>query len=142
MENFKKGDFIRLKDLSKYHIERVYGSEVNIFEIKNIGPDYVEIKDCKTQLKISNIEPIPINGKDDFNIYYNPVIAADSLLPGESSKPRQTDYSYYLDAFKRCTYKDKTFYELVIKKKFKYVHEIQHFLLKQVDTSELYINAL
>lgn len=43
MSDFKIGDFIRLKNVSAYQIDRISDREINIFEIANISPTHVEI---------------------------------------------------------------------------------------------------
>jgi hypothetical protein len=53
MGNFRKGDFIRLKDLDRWPINRISGKEINVFEINNIEPEYVEIINCKEKIPIS-----------------------------------------------------------------------------------------
>lgn len=109
MEDFRIGDFIRLKNLAKCQIDRLSSSEINIFEINNIEPEYVEINNTKAKIPISEIEPIPINGIADFRFYYNPIIAAFFIEDGEPIPIKQVDRSYYLEAFKKHTYKGKNF---------------------------------
>ncbi|HJV78659.1 MAG TPA: hypothetical protein VJ602_09765, partial [Paludibacter sp.] len=72
MEQFREGDFIRLKNLANYQIDRISVGEVNIFEILVKEDNYVEVRGCESKILISDIEPIPVNGKDDLKIYYHP----------------------------------------------------------------------
>lgn len=52
------------------------------------------------------------------------------------------DHSYYLDAFERTLYNDKTLKQHVQERGLKYVHEVQHFLEDALDERELFINAM
>jgi hypothetical protein len=96
---YKLGDFIRLKHIEKWQINRISGKKHNIFEISNIAPKYVEINNCKEKIPISEIEPIPINGKDDFKIYYDPIVAASLVFPSDPIPIHKTNYSYYFESF-------------------------------------------
>lgn len=142
MENFRKGDFIRLKDLDKWQINRISGKEINVFEIERISPEYVEIINCKEKIPISEIEPIPINGIADFRIYYDPIIAASIIFPGDPIPIHKKDYSYYYDAFERHTYNGKNLKDLVKEKNLEYVHDVQNFLRREFKKSELRIDAI
>ena len=129
MEDFRKGDFIRLKNVAKHQIDRVSGSKINIFEINNIEPEYVEVNNCKEKIPISEIESIPINGRDDFEIYYDPIMMAHIVLPNEPIPISRRDYSYYYDTFKNCRSEGKNYQEIIKEQGLLYVHQIQHFLL-------------
>ena len=124
---YREGDFIRLKDISEYNINRLNGFDVNVFEIINIEDDIYRLNGYSVTVLSSEIEPIPINGKDDFDIYYDPQIAA-SISPRKKMSSYRKDFTYYYDAFER-SYKDaKNFKEIINDRGYKYVHEIQHFL--------------
>lgn len=141
MEKFRKGDFIRLKNLAKYPIDRIFGKEVNIFEILIIEDNYVEVRSCKSKILISDIEPIPINGKDDFQIYYSTYKMATYVNPCDQAPDTKIDKSYYYDAFKRINnYLGKNYQEIMKEQGFQYVHEIQHYLNDELDHQRLEIN--
>ena len=142
MSDFRTGDFIRLKNINLYKIDRVYGGAVNIFEISNINSKNVEIHSCKQRIPFSEIEPIPVNGVDDFQIYYDPITTAHFVGNDEAIPEKQTDKSYYLETFKNCHYKGETYYQLINKRNLKYVHEIQNFLRTEFQISRLRIAAL
>jgi len=131
MENFRKGDFIRLKDLDRWQVNSISGKTINVFEINNIEPKYVEIKNCKEKIPISEIEPIPINGRDDSKIYYDPIIAASIVFTGDSIPISKKDYSYYYDSFKKYSTDSKNYQELVKEQNLNYVHQVQHFLFEK-----------
>jgi len=140
MEAFKIGDFIRLKSMSKYDINRLIGININVFKIEKIEKDHVEVEDCKDKILFADIDPIPINGIDDINIYYDPIVCASYVAPNEPAPICNTDYSYYFDAFKKNIYREKNFQELVQERKLEFVHEVQHFLIENFHDSRLFIH--
>jgi disulfide oxidoreductase YuzD len=142
MQSFRKGDFIRLKKMSDYKIDRFINKEVNVFEIIVIKDEYVVISNCQSKIPLSDIEPILINGIDDLNIYYDPIICASCIAPYEKAPVSKKDCSYFFESFKRHTYKDKNFQEIIKDLGYKYVHEVQHFLFDELNKRKLTINAL
>ena len=132
MKNFRNGDFIRLKNLEQYKIDRFSGRQINIFEINNIEDKYLDVNNCHEKILITEIESIPINGIDDFEIYYDPILAASIVLPNDDAPIHRKDKSYYYEKFERCFDTDnKSFQELIKEQGLQYVHEVQHFLFDQ-----------
>ncbi|MEL7585313.1 MAG: hypothetical protein AAGU19_01280 [Prolixibacteraceae bacterium] len=142
MEKFEEGDFIRLKNMDKYQVGRFLNMDVNIFEITSIKDESVEVKQVIGKIPVSEIEPIPINGKDDLQIYYDPIIMASIIGPYDPVPVHKKDYSYYYESFKRNFYEDKDFQELIKEKGLRYVHEVQHFLFDQFQDDGLKIHAI
>jgi hypothetical protein len=140
MEEFKIGDFIKLKNVLKHQIDRLTSGDINVFKIESIDYEYVQVEDCNEKLQLSDIEPIPINGIDDINIYYDPIMCAPYVGKNGKEPLINTDYSYYFDAFKRCFIEDNNFQELVHKKNLTFVHEVQHFLTNESIDNRLMIN--
>lgn len=141
MENFKKGDFIRLKNISKWNTGRILHTDVNIFEIEDINGPIVKIKNCVEQIPFAEIEPIPIDGVSDFNIYYDPIVAASIVPLGHEVPRRSRDTTYYYTKFSKSVYESKNFQQLVEENGFKFVHEIQHWLWDEFKDRGLKINA-
>jgi hypothetical protein len=141
MEAFKQGDFIRLRNIAAFHIERYSKETINIFEILSIEAEYASVIDINSKIPLSEIEPISINGKDDLKIYYSPIVMASIVEPGAPLPIRNKDYSYYYDKFLRCTYKGKNYQELIRERDLKYVHEVQHFLLDEHNCKGLKIRT-
>ena len=141
MEKFRNGDFIRLKNLANYQIDRISGEEENIFEILIKEDNYVEVRNCKSKIPISDIEPIPVNGKADLQIYYYPTnLMATYVNPGDSASVTKIDKSYYYDLFERIPYLGKNYQEIMKEQGFQYVHEIQHYLFDELDREKLMID--
>jgi len=140
MEDFRIGDFIRLKNLKQYLIDRI-NEDVNIFEISSIVDGNVELFKCKGKIHISDIDAIPVNGKDDFQIYfYDDKIMATYVNPNDSPPVSKIDKSYYYDLFERIIYHGKNYQELIEEQGLQYVHEIQHYLFDELDREKLMID--
>jgi hypothetical protein len=147
MKNFRKGDFVSLKEpnficlenFNGFYIQRFSRDKVKILEITNIESDSVELKFCNKKVPLSDIKEIKINGKDDLRIYYDPIIMAPIIGINDPVPEHKSDYTYYYDSFKRCKDGNKNFQELIQEKGFKYVHEVQHFLFDKYQDEGLKI---
>lgn len=140
---FQKWDFVRLRNPNLYPDNRLLDKGVNIYFIMEIKDQFAKVSNHEVFIPLDELEPIPINGVDDARIYYDPIIAAGTYLPNEHPKSIKTDYSYYLDHFKRCLdTKGKSFYEVVQDNGYKYVHEVQHYLKGVGQENRLEIKAI
>ena len=102
-----------------------------MFRVSKINKDGTVILDTiEGPVCFEHIEPIPVNGSDDRDIYYDPFIAASFIGSDGLKSALTTDYSYYLEHFKRNTFEgeEETLYDKCMKQKFRYVHEVQHWL--------------
>ncbi len=127
--DYKTGDFVMLKDVQKFSDNRPLHRNFNVFEISEILSDGFRLKYIGETVSKDDVLPIPVNGEDDRWIYYDPIIAAAVVRPGDDLPCHSTDYTYYLNAFARSYAKDgKSLQELVREKGFIFVHEIQHYL--------------
>lgn len=138
-DSFEAGDFVRFVNAERVK-PNIFGHIINVFKIKSIDGSTITLYDVDTPVDLVDIMPILIDGVEDRWIYYRPIIAASIVLPGQPIPTHTTDYSYYLDALKRCTYKDTTFYEMIMEQQLKYVHEVQHFLRNIAHSDDLKIN--
>jgi len=143
IEPFKVGDIIRLKDVNKFTNSRLLNKDVNAFEILVIEDDYIKLTFHEDLIPSNEILPIPINGVDDIRIYFDPIIAAGTYFHNQNAKPHITDYSYYMEHFKRFFIQNKNnyLYDIIIKKGFKFVHEIQHYMREEQHGKALKIHA-
>ena len=140
------GDFVRIKDsvyqkLLTEHLDNILYSE-NIFTIGNIS-DGGQIMTRETSIPFSfdDIEAVLIDGKEDAIVYYDPIIMASYVAPGQPVPVHETDHSYYLDHFKRCYDTRKvSFYETVENQGFQFVHEVQHWLKDKMHDDRLMLN--
>lgn len=138
--NYRKGDLIRILEPETKKIDRIYNKQINIFVIDKIEGDVVSLKDYQDALTTAAIEPIPIDGTSDFNIYYDPIIAASIVAYGEGIPIHHTNYTYYLERFKSCFLEEKSFHQLIQERDLKYVHQIQHFLIDEFNDYGLKAN--
>lgn len=132
-EKYEIGDFIKLKDRRKFIIDRYDPLEVNIYEITFLSEDFIKIKDCIEVIPFNEIEPIPINGQDDYFIYYDPIVMASVLRPGEIPPIHRTNYDYFMNRFQNCKFENTQYLDVFKGDEFKYVHQIQHYLRKYND---------
>lgn len=129
MEDFRIGDIVRIRG-NKLHSElRLIDWRPLIFKITDIDGERVKLEYHSDFIPISDIEGVPVNGVDDADIYYDPVIMASFVQFNEPAPVHRTDYTYFLEAFERCSYKDTSFKDLLAPYGFKTVHEIQHFFI-------------
>lgn len=137
-------DLVRIKDdyRKRYSSLSKYDS---IFSVSKINKDGTIILDTiEEPVCFEHIEPIPINGSDDIDIYYDPFIAASFIGSDGLKSALTTDYSYYLEDFKQNTSEgeEETLYDKCMKQKFRYVHEVQHWLRDMYGWDRLFVRRL
>lgn len=141
MEPFVVGDYVRLKEMTydKQSPKLYYIN--NVFKIAALDFNNIKLAGIDSELDMSEVEPIPIDGSADKDLYYNPIVAGSIIAPGGSIPVHKTDYSYYMDQMKRN--KDshgKTFYDEIQKNNCQYVHEVQHFLRKKIGEDRIMLH--
>lgn len=140
------GDFVRIKDsvyqkILAEHPDNIIYNE-NIFTIGNISDGgQIITRESNRPLSFDDIEAVLIDGKEDAIIYYDPILMASYVASGQPVPVHNTDYSYYMDHFKRCYDSRKvSFYEMVEKQGFQFVHEVQHWLKDEIHDNRLMLN--
>ena len=140
-EPFMKGDIVSLKNPDRYKKENDFHDyQLNLYKIVSFKGDAVKLAGVFDWVSKSELRPITVNGSDDRWIYYDPIVMASIVFPGDPVPVHSTDYTYYLKAFEHCKDGTKTFKELIEKEHLGYVHEIQHFLRKHYNHDFLMIN--
>lgn len=141
-EPFKTGDIVKLKHPENYKkTDDIYGYSINLYKIISIKGDDVKLEGVQEMVPTSELLPVAIDGNEDRWIYYDPMIAASIVFPGDDVPAHHTDYSYYMEAFEHSfDDKNRSFKELVTKARCVYVHEVQHFLRKRFNNDYLKIN--
>lgn len=128
--NFKKNDIVRLRNEYFDKIKSKLFFPQNIFFIDKFLDDgeFVLLRNVDITVPSSEIRPVKIDGEEDRFIYYDPVIAADVVRPGEVIKCRHVDRNeYYLQKMKTCfDSKGQSYYDILNEEHFVYVHELQH----------------
>lgn len=140
-EDFKVGDIVKLKHPSEYKRgSDSHGYGTNLYKIREINGDVARLASVSKAVPMSELLPVAVDGVEDRWIYFDPVIAASIVFPGDEVPSHHTDYSYYLEAFEHCNDGKKSYKEIVEKEHLLYVHEIQHYLRKHHQADDLKIN--
>lgn len=139
---YQRNDIVKLGD-SKFDAlkDQLWFSD-NAFVIAEVGMDgTVSLNELDEPISISEIMPLSISKKHAGNVYYDPIIAASIIGPDDEIPVHSTDYSYFMDALGRVTEEDgMTLRALVEEQKFKYVHEVQHWLRGRYETDDLKVH--
>ena len=104
MDAIKKGDFVRLRDSIYQQKIDFLIFKVNAFVVDSIGqnPDEtIKLKGIENEVSVRDVEAIPIDGIHDLCIYYDPFVAASYVGADGHVPTYNTDYSYFIDHFKK-----------------------------------------
>lgn len=144
METIKEGDFVRLHDNVYQQKIDSLNFNVNAFVVESIGRnpnDTIKLKGIENELSVGDVEAIPIDGIHDLCIYYAPFIAASYVGADGHVPAYNTDYSYFIDHFKKVQVDSKgTLYGEMKKTNVQFVHEVQHWLSSELNDNGLKIN--
>lgn len=144
MDAIKKGDFVRLRDSIYQQKIDFLIFKVNAFVVDSIGqnPDEtIKLKGIENEVSVGDVEAIPIDGIHDLCIYYDPFVAASYVGADGHVPAYNTDYSYFIDHFKKVQVDGKsTLYDEMEKANVQFVHEVQHWLSSEFNDYGLKIN--
>lgn len=144
MDAIKKGDFVRLRDSIYQQKIDFLIFKVNAFVVDSIGqnPDEtIKLKGIENGVSVRDVEAIPIDGIHDLCIYYDPFVAASYVGADGHVPTYNTDYSYFIDHFKKVQVDGKsTLYGEMEKANVQFVHEVQHWLSSEFNDYGLKIN--
>lgn len=142
MIDYQRNDIVKLSNPKFEEIKGQLWYSDNAFVIAEVGQDdLASLKEFDAPIPVSEIQPLLISKKCAGNVYYDPVIAAsvaslDDVIPVYSA-----DYTYFMDSFKRVMEEDGSILLThVEEQKFKYVHEVQHWLRKRYGSDDLKIH--
>jgi len=130
----RNGDIVKMKDIyfEKYKSEypdRIYFSENLFTVVSKFDKQQLQLGEFHRHVPLSVLEAVLIDGKEDAVVYYDPVIAASVVAKGKPVPAHHTDYSYFMDHFKKCQYDDElTYFDKVNEQNLQFVHEVQHWL--------------
>ena len=143
MEPFEKGDYVKFVDsVYEAYTKAVYYSD-NVFKIvKVLNDGSLKLADIEVAVPRENIEAIPIDGIHDSNIYYDPIIAASYVEPGQPVPVHHSQSGrYYLDGLANTRLENKkTLKQIVEEHDCWFVHEVQHCLREIVNKDDLKLN--
>lgn len=144
METIKEGDFVRLHDNVYQQKLDSLSFKVNAFVVESIGQnpnDTIKLKGIENELSVRDVEAIPIDGIHDLCIYYDPFVAASYVEADGHVPAYNTDYSYFIDHFKKEQVDSNgTLYDEMKKTNVQFVHEVQHWLSSELNDNGLKIN--
>ena len=138
---FEKGDMVKFIDEANVRPDYFHNVE-NIYQIASIDGSKVILSRSSSEnidTDISTITAVRMDGKEDRFIYYDPVIMASIVWPGDSVPVYHRDYTYYLETNVTFPH-DKTMRDSIQENGLVYVHELQHFLREHYQTDDLKIN--
>lgn len=138
---FVKGDIVKFVDETNVRPDYLHNIE-NIFQIVSIEGHSVKLTRSFSPIietELSAITALKMNGQEDKYIYFDPIIAASIVWPGDPVPVYHKNYTYYLDANATFNH-DKTMRDFIAENSFKYVHELQHYLRKHYHSDDLKIN--
>lgn len=139
-QDFEKNDFVRLTEeaYNTYAKNTIWAE--NIFTILSKDGDKFRLSEIDGEIPQSAIEPIPIDGVSDACIYYDPLLAANFVMPGKATPTHNKDTSYYIDGFSKMHIEDHTLKDEFDAQGFKYVHEVQQWLRPEHTLESLKVN--
>ena len=142
MVEYQRKDIVRLREAIFEELKGQLWFNDNAFEIYNLGADgMVSLMEYDVPIPAKDIQPIPINNKRAGNIYYDSIIAASVIGSDDDMPAHYTDYTYFMVSFGKVTEENgRTLRSLVEEQKFKYVHEVQHWLREKYGTDDLRIH--
>lgn len=137
---YRINDLVRIKEQDYKRITNEVLWNENVFHILSTNGLTVKLSDIHTDVPIEAIEPIPIDGVSDASIYYDPIIAADIVPPEQPFPTRKKNTSYYVDGFATIHIDGHTLKDEFLSKDFRYVHEVQRWLVEEFGRDELRVN--
>lgn len=138
---FAKGDLVKFIDEANVCPDYLHNIE-NIFQIFSIEDSSIKLSRSFSpviETEVSAITAVKMDGQEDKYVYYDPIIAASIVWPGDPVPVHHKDYTYYLDAQATFSH-NKTMRDFIAENGFQYVHELQHYLREHYHSDDLKIN--
>ena len=97
MVDYQWNDIVRLKDAKFEELRGKLWFNDNAFVITGVDQEgKASLKEFEEPVALSEVQPMPISKKYASNIYYDPVIAASVVRPGDEIPVYNRDYTYFL----------------------------------------------
>lgn len=124
---YQEGDFVLYKN--------------KVCQILNILKEgEIKLSFVKKAVPFCEIEPVRIDGIEDADIYYDPIVTAFMVTPDEDIPFVTVSDQYYMESFKNNVFEDgNSLYDKVSECNFTYVHVLQHWLIETQGQSGLKI---
>lgn len=128
--NFLKGDIVKLADERFDKISKHLLFPQNLFYVEDLDKEnnLITLRNVEESFPFADILPVAVNGEDDKDIYYAPIVAASVVgLDGEIPTYHRDSSKYYMESLRKSyNAKGESYYSLIQTKQLNYVHEIQH----------------
>lgn len=101
---FQPNDIVKLSKIKFERLSKELFFPQNLFIIKEVNKNEVGIalKNVNHFFSFEDILPVKIDGKEDRDIYYDPIVAASIVTEGEETPAVQRDSSeYYMVSLKK-----------------------------------------
>ena len=125
---YQNGDIVRLSRQCIDRFQKVLLESQNLFVVETYDGKNVKLRGIDGDILSKDVLPVEINGEEDRDIYYDPIIAAD--IVGRDGKIKSHHIykdEYYLDSLKSSYAPDgESYFNKIKAAKIKYVHELQH----------------
>ncbi len=125
---FEVGDYVRIKDVKMKDKILARHTNTYICKIQSIEGERLRLDDIEGDFVLEDVEAIPLDGVHDANIYYDPIITASFIGPGQTLPTRHIDYTYFIHKFEDYFYNGKSYADYVREQNLHFVHEVQHWL--------------
>lgn len=131
---YRKGDIVKLDNECLKSIDRKRFFSQNLFYFKDVDGLFAKVSsgDVDVKIPLRSILPVKIDGVEDRDIYYDPVVAANVVETDQEPPTIKRDKGeYYLNALKRSFNSEHiSYYDIILSKNVNYVHEIQQQIPK------------
>lgn len=134
---FEVGDLVRIKNEKLIDSVMARYTNTYIYRILSMEQGKLKLDGIDGDATIDDVEAIPLDGVHDADIYFDPIIAASIIGPGQAPPIRRTDYTYFMQKFENCTYEGKSYLDYIREKNLHFVHEVQHWLREEFNTDDL-----
>lgn len=127
---FRQNDLVRLNNTKFKSLSKELFFPQNLFVIKEIiaNEDSIVLSNVNHLFTYDDIQPVKIDGIEDRDIYYDPIVEAGVATKENDIPVIHRDISeYYMDALKKA-YNEQhiSYYNQIHDLGLKYVHELQH----------------
>ena len=139
MDPFVEGDFVQLRWKEFASLNKDGSIKTNLFTIIGIQDNnQIDLDGRCRSFSREELRPVFIDDDVSQNIYYDPIMAASTINPGNPTPTFRTNYDYFIKHFEHCyDYDEVSFKERIEQKGFLYVHEVQHWLREEFGSDDL-----
>lgn len=98
---YQNGDIVRLSRQCIARFQKTLLESQNLFIVETDDSENVKLRGFDDDVSSKDVLPVEINGEEDRDIYYDPIIAADVVGRDGEIKSHHIDRDeYYLDSLK------------------------------------------